>query len=179
MIADLPEWAAYETLENDQVSVRDRLRWLTRHPGGYTPQIYDQLAGAYRRAGHDEAARKVSVAKQRRRRSALSPAQLAAVSLHRLRLSDLAGRSLAGRTRRAGLVGIRPRLPRAHGPGDAEGARLPCPRLHPGRAVADRRPGKAWTPNGWAEYWTWSLIAVGWVLTTAAVAGLTGIFKRD
>jgi uncharacterized iron-regulated membrane protein len=27
--------------------------------------------------------------------------------------------------------------------------------------------------------WSWLLIAIGWFLTTAVVAGLTGIFKRD
>jgi hypothetical protein len=45
--------------------------------------------------------------------------------------------------------------------------------------IVDLGQEKAWTPHGWALYWSWSLIAVGWVLTTAAVAGLTGIFKRD
>jgi hypothetical protein len=32
----------YEVLENDSVSVRQRLRWLDRHQGGYAPGLYDQ-----------------------------------------------------------------------------------------------------------------------------------------
>jgi hypothetical protein len=33
--------------------------------------------------------------------------------------------------------------------------------------------------GGWAIYWSWAVIAAGWVLSTAVVAGLTGILKRD
>jgi hypothetical protein len=36
-----------------------------------------------------------------------------------------------------------------------------------------------WQPQGTALYWSWALTAAGWVLTTAVVAGLTGILKRD
>jgi hypothetical protein len=50
----------YDRLENDQVPVRERLRWLRRHGHGYTPQIYEQLAAAYRRDVRDEAARRYS-----------------------------------------------------------------------------------------------------------------------
>lgn len=63
----------YDSLENDKVSVHDRLHWLTRQPDSYNPQVYDQLATVYRRAGNDQAARKVAIAKQRRRRSTFNP----------------------------------------------------------------------------------------------------------
>lgn len=43
----------YENLVNDGVDVSDRLRWLTRHPEGYVPQLYDQLAASYRGAGQE------------------------------------------------------------------------------------------------------------------------------
>ncbi|MGI5233475.1 hypothetical protein [Actinoallomurus sp. CA-142502] len=171
----------YQTLENDQVSVHDRLRWLTRHPGGYTPQIYDQLAEAYRRAGNAEAARKVGVAKQRRRRSALNPLNwllyvtigygyrtwLAAVWLAGL---AALGWWVFGRAYPQHMTRATPNAPGFHALAYTLDVLLP---------IVDLGQEKAWTPNGWAEYWTWSLIAVGWVLTTAAVAGLTGIFKRD
>jgi hypothetical protein len=49
-----------------------RLAWLARDKVGYRPQPYEQLAGFYRRLGHDEEARKVLLAKQRRRRAGLS-----------------------------------------------------------------------------------------------------------
>lgn len=34
-------------------------------------------------------------------------------------------------------------------------------------------------PRGWAIGCTWGLLLASWVLTTAVVAGLTGVFKRD
>jgi hypothetical protein len=64
---------AYDSLENDQVSVRARLGWLNRHPGGYTPQLFDQLAAACRQSGHENAARRVAIAKQMRSRSLFNP----------------------------------------------------------------------------------------------------------
>jgi hypothetical protein len=55
-----------------EVNAKARLRWLELHPGGYTPQPYEQLIAAYRRVGHDQAARTVAIAKQRRRRTELN-----------------------------------------------------------------------------------------------------------
>ena len=46
---------------------RDRLDWLDRSTG-YSPQPFEQLAGYYRRLGHDEQARRVLFAKERQRR---------------------------------------------------------------------------------------------------------------
>jgi hypothetical protein len=171
----------YETLENDQISVRDRLRWLTLHPGGYTSQIYDQLAAAYRHAGNAEAARKVGVAKQRRRRRVLSPLNwllyltvgygyrtwLAGVWLAAL---TVIGAQVFTRAYPHYLIQATPKAPAFHAIAYTVDVLLP---------IVDLGQEKAWTPHGWALYWSWSLIAVGWVLTTAVVAGLTGIFKRD
>jgi hypothetical protein len=65
---------AYMALVNRKVSVHERLRWLTLHPGRYTPQLYDQLAAVYKSTGYEEAARRVGIAKQWRRRAVLNPA---------------------------------------------------------------------------------------------------------
>ena len=46
---------------------RERLDWLNRSVY-YSPQPYEQLAGYYRRLGHDDQARRVLLAKQRQRR---------------------------------------------------------------------------------------------------------------
>ena len=63
----------YDSLyERSQISAAARLRWLDRDPNGYTPQPYEQLVGAYRRAGRDDDARKVAIAKQLRRRETLN-----------------------------------------------------------------------------------------------------------
>jgi hypothetical protein len=45
--------------------------------------------------------------------------------------------------------------------------------------IVDLGQEKARIPQDWAQAWAWFLIAAGWFLTTAAVAGLTGLFKRD
>jgi hypothetical protein len=55
----------YDSIEDRGVTVDDRISWLKRHQSGYAPQIYDQLAAAYRRAGRVADARQVSIAKQR------------------------------------------------------------------------------------------------------------------
>jgi len=57
---------AYEALE-PIVDIRKRLRLLERDVDGYRPQPYEQLAATSRRLGHDDEARSVLMAKQRRR----------------------------------------------------------------------------------------------------------------
>lgn len=171
----------YETLENDQIGVRERLRWLTLHPYGYTPQIYDQLATAYRRAGSLDAARKVEIAKQWKRRRVGNPFNwllyltvgygyrtwLAAVWLVALTALGTRVFTLA----EAGhLMHARP---------DAPAFRPLAYTLDVLLPIVDLGQQKAWIPQNWAQDWSWVLIAAGWYLTTAAVAGLTGVFKRD
>jgi hypothetical protein len=45
--------------------------------------------------------------------------------------------------------------------------------------IVDLGQKSAWQPQGSALYWSWALTVAGWVLTTAVVAGLTGILKHD
>jgi hypothetical protein len=159
----------YERLENHQIGVRARLRWLQRNRDGYAPQPYDQLAAAYRRSGQPEAARRVGVAKQWRRRSALNPLNwLLYVTVGYGYRTWLAACWLAVLT----VVGTQV-FSRAHAPHPI-GYTLDL--LVP---IVDLGQRKAFTPQGWALSWSWAFIAAGWMLTTAAVAGLTGIFKRD
>lgn len=49
-----------------------RLGWLELNQHGYAPQLYEQLASAYRRAGNVRAARQVGIARRRRRHRELS-----------------------------------------------------------------------------------------------------------
>ncbi|GGQ27144.1 hypothetical protein [Streptosporangium pseudovulgare] len=58
----------YDDLEPDLPS-RERLEWLRRGGKEYRAQPYEQLAAYYRRQGHDEEARRVLLAKQRRYRA--------------------------------------------------------------------------------------------------------------
>lgn len=53
---------------------RKRLHWFERVSNGYSPALYDQLAAAYQRAGQDEMAETVLIARQHRRYAAAGPA---------------------------------------------------------------------------------------------------------
>ncbi len=173
--------SAYETLDNDKIGVRARLRWLTLDPNGYTPQPYDQLAAAYRRSGYREAARRVDVAKQWRRRSALNPLNwllyltigygyrtwLAGIWLAALAIQ---GWSIFSRAYPQHMIQATPKAPDFHAFVYAVDVLLP---------ILDLGQEKSWIPEASAQGWSWFLTAAGWLLTSAAVAGLTGIFKRD
>ncbi|WP_314412137.1 oxidoreductase [Streptomyces sp. DSM 40484] len=56
----------------ERVGAARRVAWLRRSPG-YSPQPYEQLAGWYRLIGHDDDARLVLLEKQRHRRGTLHP----------------------------------------------------------------------------------------------------------
>lgn len=171
----------YDTLQNDRISVRDRIHWLARHIDGYTPQVYDQLSAAYRRAGDAQAARRVGIRKQWRRRSPFNPLNwllyatvgygyrtwLAAVWLVILLLVGSRAFTIAGAHH---LMQADPNAPAFHPIAYTLDLLLPVVNL--GQRVA-------FTPRSWALYWSWALIGAGWILTTAVVAALTGILKRE
>jgi hypothetical protein len=173
---------AYNTLGNDTIDVRARIRWLERDPGGYVPHIYDQLATAYRRSGWEDAARQVAIAKQRRRRSVLGPAG---------KLLNWVLYATVGYGYRTWLAGAWLTLLAALGTLVFSRVRMipdvphPAP-FHPLGYTLDVllpivKLGQTtdWQPAGDALYLSWALTGAGWVLTTAVVAALTGVTKRD
>ncbi|MGW7530484.1 hypothetical protein [Streptomyces sp. NPDC054783] len=176
---------SYNTLANDHVDVRGRLRWLARHPGGYVPETYDQLGAAYRRAGQEEAARRVAIAKQRHRRTVLNPVGKLADWLLYLTVGYgyrtwLAAFWLAGLLALGSVVfaSAHPHhMTRVdvHGP-EFNALAYSLDVLLP---VGDLGQKTAWRPDGAAMYYSWAFMAAGWVLTTAVVAGLTGLLKRE
>ncbi|GAA2580989.1 hypothetical protein GCM10010411_11940 [Actinomadura fulvescens] len=173
---------AFDRLEHDEIDVRTRLRRLARHPDGYVPQPYDQLAAAYRRDGREEAARRVAIAKHWHRRKVLGPFGRLANWMLYLTVGYgyrtwLAAVWLAGLLALGSLVFARAEMGRADPKGPAFHAfAYTLDVLLP---IVDLGQQKAWNPGGAAVYWSWALIAAGWILTTAVVAGLTGIIKRD
>ncbi len=172
---------AYDTLENDQVGVRARLGWLNRHTGGYTPQLFDQLAAAYRQSGHENAARKVAIAKQMRSRSRFNPLNwlwyvtvgygyrtwLAAGWLAAL---IVLGIWIFSRAYPAHMIATSTKAPAFHAPAYALDVVLP---------VLNLGEKSAWQATGTYQYWAWALTGAGWTLSGAVVAALTGILKRD
>lgn len=170
----------YQVLGNDEVTVKDRLRWLKLQPGGYVPQIYDQLADCYRQAGNDAAARRTAIAKQWRRRHAFSPLNwLWYITVGYGYRTWLAGLWLAGLAV-LGTVLFSHAYPRhfVQNPGHQETFSPFGYTLDVLLPIVDLGQKSSWTPLGYAMYWSWALTLVGWVLVTAAVAGLTSVLKR-
>jgi hypothetical protein len=176
----------YDTIESKKkIGVKARLGWLTRDQDGYSPQLYEQLAAVYRRTGHEDEARRVAIEKQRRRRSTLKPQGRAWNWLLYLTVGYgyrtwqaavwLLGLLLVGtwvfdRAYPVSMVPAKQPVPPFHALVYTLDVLLP---------IVDLGQQSAWQPRGAALRWLWVLIGAGWVLTTAVVAGLTGILKRD
>ncbi|MDF5752219.1 hypothetical protein [Spongiactinospora sp. TRM90649] len=170
----------YESLRGDW-SVADRLRWLSLDPDGYRPQPYEQLAAWYRRIGHEPDARRVLLAKQRERRATL---RLAGRVWGRL-LDAIVGYGyrpwLAG-VWAAVLLVIGTTVFRFMPPAkiDMEEVRsfdafvYTLDLLVPVSVFEQRG---AWEPVGWTQWLANVLIAAGWVLATALIAGATRVLR--
>lgn len=172
----------YGRLGNSDVDVRARLQWLRRHPGRFTPGIYDQLADVYRRAGDEEAARKVAIAKQSRRRGSYNPlgwlwyitvgygyrtwqAFIWAAAL------IVVGSLVFSGAYPAHMVALTARPPKF------QAVIYTLDVLLPIGALGQK---SAWQPTTSGLLgWYWALSIAGWVLSAAVLAGLSGILKRD
>jgi hypothetical protein len=178
----------YDALyEQPPVSAHQRLAWIRHDPDGYDPQPYEQLVAVYRRAGRDQDARTIAIAKQRARRRALPlPARAWSLLLdllvgygYRTWLAALwllgfliAGWVVFDLAHPAYLIAPRP-------PGER-------PLFHAGLytldlllPIGDLNYQGAWIAHGWARGFWLGWILAGWVLTTAVVAALAGVLKRD
>ncbi|WP_424531217.1 pentapeptide repeat-containing protein [Sphaerisporangium viridialbum] len=170
----------FESLRGN-TSLTDRLAWLGRDPLGYRPQPYEQLAAWYRRIGHDQDARGVLLAKQRARRSTLRvPGRLAGYLL------DM----VVGYGHRPWLAGVWFGL--LLSVGTAVFATHPPSQVglderrifHPFAYTLDLlvpvslfEQRGAWEPVGWTQWLANILIASGWILATALIAGGTRVLR--
>ena len=159
-----------------------RLAWLNCDEPGYRAHPYEQLAGYYRRLGHDEEARKVLVAKQRRRRvesrflaKLVSYAQDAIVG-YGYRPSRSFGWLMLLIT--AGSVYFTVNRPAPIDPSHHPhyqpilyAADLVIPVVNLGQTGA-------WNPTGAAQWVAAALTVSGWILATAVVAGVTRVLAR-
>ncbi len=175
----------YDAIEG--ATAKERLQWLRRNEKGYSPQIYDQLASVYRRTGHDEDARRILIAKQRRRSAAGNLAGkmwgwllyltvgygyrtwLAALWLIGFLILGtwLFGSVYRGELTPANKPDVQPPFQPFFYTLDLL---LPVVSLH----VRD-----AWIAHDAAQVWSAIFIIVGWILATAVVLSLTGLLKRD
>lgn len=164
-------------------SVARRVAWIRRSPG-YGPQPYEQLASWYRAIGHDEDARRVLLAKQRHRRRSLSlPARawghLLDVTVGYGYRPWLAGIWLLVLTL-LGSLAFGADSPRPVKPG--EGAPFQplvytLDLLIPIGGLG-QRTAWYWTDDS-LQWLAYLLIALGWVLTTAVIAGVTRALQKN
>jgi hypothetical protein len=158
-----------------------RLAWLARAESDYRPQPYEQLAAYYRRLGHDEEARHVLLAKQRRRRTTLG----------------LGGKVIGYLL--DGIVGYGYRPSRAftwlvvllaagslyftfNRPASLDPAMHPHyqPVLYTAELLIPivNLGQSNWAPAGASQWISVALIGLGWILVTAVVAGVTRVLTR-
>jgi hypothetical protein len=165
-----------------RISVSERLDWVSRGPFGYQPRPYEQLAEYYRRAGR-EAVRRVLLAKQRHQRTTLSaPGRVLG------RLLDatvgygyrpwLAAIWLARRLAIGTLVySVDQPHALAGGPVPPFNAfAYTLDLLIPIGAFGLRN---AYASTGPAQWIAYVLVAAGWILATAVIAGIGRTIRRD
>lgn len=176
----------YGSLRSDRTllheDVAHRLAWIRRSPG-YAPQPYEQLAACYRQAGHDDDARRVLLEKQRHHRRTLNPPGRvwgylldAAVGYgYRPWLSALWMTTLW----LLGSLVFSARSPVRTKSG--EGAPFnpfvyTIDLLFP---IGDFGQRGAWHWTGATQWLAYLLIAIGRLLTTAVVAGISRTLNRN
>ncbi|MFJ8863802.1 oxidoreductase [Streptomyces sp. NPDC102451] len=164
-------------------SVNHRLAWIRRSPG-YSPQPYEQLASWYRTIGHDDDARQVLLAKQRHRRRAMPwPVRgwghlLDATVGYGYR-PWLAGIWLLALTL-LGTLAFRTQSPTPVKQGEGAPFQPLVYTLDLLIPIGGLGQRTAW-------YWTdpdpqwlaYALLASGWVLTTAIVAGVSRTLQKN
>jgi hypothetical protein len=173
----------HESSELQASSVERRVAWVRRHPG-YAAQPYEQLAAWYRQVGHDDDARRVLLAKQRHRRRTLAlPARLWG---HLLEATVGYGyRPWRAGVWLAALLLLGTTVFATHTPTATEPGQVPpfnpfvytLDLLIPIGGLGQRT---SWYWDGGAAAWlSYALIAAGWILTTAVLAGITRTLNRN
>jgi len=171
----------YGTLRGGEF--KDRLRWVSRDRMFHL-QPYEQLAAWYHGIGHDDLARKIQLAKLRARRKTLNPV----------------GRSWNVLLDWTVGFGYRPWLAfmwfavlLAVGT-----AVFSLDHPHPVKEPVERPhfhalvysldllipidtfgQQQAFDPGGWSRWVAYSLVAIGWILATALIAGVTRVLRPN
>jgi hypothetical protein len=176
----LLEGCTYDAFDADApVSVEERLRWIRLDPR-YRPHPYDQLVAVHRASGDEQAARDVALAKLRHGRSTLSRAgkffgYVQDVTVGYGYRTWLAAAWVCAFAT-AGVTVFDSVPPAAKRDAPAfEPVVYAVDLLLP---IVDLGQGGAFVPGGWTRWMAWGLVLVGWVLTTAVVAGLTRHLSR-
>jgi len=192
----------YQSIQMTNVTVDERKKWLwhameasrlnSDAHDGYLPQPYEQLAGAYRRAGDDQSARRIQLAKYRQRNSttkwrfwyikfwnvlqdvAIGYGYKPLRALVLLLVLFIFGLLLFRYSARPySIVGVHPH------PGFAlsNSAGYTLNLLLPASALDERQ---AWqSANGIGEVAAASLVVFGWLLTATVFAAAARVLQRN
>ena len=173
---------SYQALE-PQLPAHERLRWLSRDPRGYEPQPYEQLAAHYSAIGQPAQARRVLYTRERLQRDAKAPLGRAWSLLQDLTVGYgyqpwraalwlivlLAAGSI--------LFAAAPPPPLPHGS---------TPHFIPViytldllLPVVDLGQKHAFDPGGAEQWFSYVLIAAGWLLATTIAAGVARVLSRN
>lgn len=164
-------------------SVAHRVAWIRRSPG-YNPQPYEQLASWYRKAGHDDDARRVLLARQRHRRQTLPPAARAWGHLLDVTVGYgyrpwLAGIWLLVLTL-LGTLSFSTHAPTPVHRGEGAAFQPLVYTLDLLIPIGGLGQRTAWYwPNDNLQWLAYLLIAFGWVLTTAVITGVTRTLQKN
>ncbi|MGW2446510.1 oxidoreductase [Streptomyces sp. NPDC001675] len=164
-------------------SVARRVAWIRRSPG-YSPQPYEQLASWYRKAGHDDDARRVLLAKQRHRRGTLHAAARGWGHLLDLTVGYgyrpwLAGVWLLALTL-LGTLSFSAGTPKPVQKGEGAPFQSFVYTLDLLIPIGGLGQRSAWYwPDGSLQWLAYLLTAFGWVLTTAVIAGVTRTVQKS
>ncbi|WP_157878096.1 hypothetical protein [Streptomyces torulosus] len=165
-------------------STRMRLAWLNESLGDrYMPQPYEQLAAAYRVLGHDSEARRVLRVKYRHHRSTLPWTSkiwdwLQDVVAGYGYRPALAGGWLVALTLLGTLV-FSINEPQRSEPGRGPAFNPAVYTLDLLLPIIDFGQEKAFVSASGQQWFAYVLIALGWILATTLVAGLTRVLGRS
>jgi hypothetical protein len=171
----------YQALE-PRLPARQRLGWLNRDPGGHQTQPYEQLAAHYTAMGQPGQAREVMYARERAQRRAMPPLARAWSLLQDITVG----------------YGYRPRravawLAALLAVGSVTFALAPPPPLIAHQAphfnpviytldlllpVVDLGQKHAFNPAGAEQWFSYLLVAAGWVLVSTVAAGAARVLTR-
>ena len=175
----------YQTIDSDTRGLRvaSRLAWLGRDRDGYRSQPYEQLATWYRRHGADGDARRILLAKQRRRRRELRlPARVVGRVLEwtvgygyrpwRAALWLLVALGIGT----AVFTSWPPTPDPSHAGRHFDAVMYSLDLLVPIGTFGQR---DAFVPHGNTRWVAYGLIVAGWLLATALIAGVSRALRRD
>jgi hypothetical protein len=183
-----------------------RLKWIS-HSKPFSPHIYTQLAEVYRRSGHEGLARRVAIKREKEQGRQPDLSWWVRAWNGFLGLTVAYGyqpwRALLGLVVLFLLGWLAFSLPAAqqvmvHAPHNITGpiSATACHKNYPCffpavyaldtlLPIVDLHQESNWVPAShrpwgvWYEVLTWVLIAAGWILTTAVVAGIGSLWRRE